>query len=500
MLGKLNANKSMGKISQDYIAAIKRVGNYLESIQVELHKPLTLIEELHAMVENPNRSVYDLQCKFSSDYKYSEKSWYICYPYSLSASYLPITRCPEIKSYSDIKKEWDECFKGEIDSIKENCRKNRTYFNEDKAREIATNKLAEFKQDQKKEFLDECTKWIDVNEIQTTALSLKRRQDILMYSKENIGWSNFEHRINDELKICISTNFGYGSAAYFVLAIRYKDLNIIPYSCIVKYYKAQMRDIIKCTRQYDPRRDSWEAAFDFIIELSNQAQSNPEKFINEYVMNEVTEMMKGLRAILENPKHFHDELAKVKVPELIINVRNILDNDILLMRAYPLESTFLFKVEKIVGALHFLNNLQKISSTFINISQEIDKHIDELLKYNFELYPQIKNQCETIEKRIRTEEIRIEIKNKEKEHIITQMKPYKEELSSLLENVSSWSERTIIESNFKSNNPRYKRLLESKSEKEKEIREINKRINEYKNFISLLKESMDLIDSVRKVA
>ena len=80
------------------------------------------------------------------------------------------------------------------------------------------------------------------------------------------------------------------------------------------------------------------------------------------------------------------------------------------------------------------------------------------------------------------------------------MKPYKEELSSLLENVSSWSERTIIESNFKSNNPRYKRLLESKSEKEKEIREINKRINEYKNFISLLKESMDLIDSVRKVA
>lgn len=496
----MNANKSMGKISQDYVAAIKRVGNYLESIQVELHKPLTLIEELRAMVENPNRSVYDLQCKFSSEYKFSEKSWYICYPYSFSASYLDATRCPEIKSYSDIKKQWDDCFKSEIDSIKDNCRENNTFFNEDTARDIATNKVAELKQNQKKSFLYECTKWIDVNEIQTTALSLKERKDILMYSKENIGWNNFEHRISDDLKICISTNFGYGSAAYFFLAIRYKDLDIIPYSFIVKYYKAQMRDIIRCTRQYSPRRDSWEAAFDFIIELSNQAQSNPENFINEYVMNEVTEMMKGLRAILENPKHFHDALAKVKVPELLINVRNIWDNDKVRMRAYPQECTFLFKVEKIAGALHFLNNLQKISSTFINISQEIDKHIDELLRYNFELYPQIKEQCETIGKRLKTEEIRYEIKNKEKENIIQQMKPYDEELSSLLKKASSWSERNAIESDFKSSHPRYKKLLESKSEKENELSEIHQKINEYKNFISLLKESMDLIDSVRKVA
>ena len=58
----------MTKICSDYIAAVKSYNNVLECIQIPLQKPIALIGELKAMLENPNRTVYDLQCKFSNDY------------------------------------------------------------------------------------------------------------------------------------------------------------------------------------------------------------------------------------------------------------------------------------------------------------------------------------------------------------------------------------------------------------------------------------------------
>lgn len=91
------------QISTDYIAAVKSHNNVLKCIQIPLQKPIALIGELKAMLENPNRTVYDLQCKFSNDYKFEAKAWYICYPYSYRSSYLSFIRPPKIKTYSELK-------------------------------------------------------------------------------------------------------------------------------------------------------------------------------------------------------------------------------------------------------------------------------------------------------------------------------------------------------------------------------------------------------------
>ena len=70
----------MSNVSDKYIAAVKRVGERLESFQCPIQKPETLLEELKAMVDNDNRNVYDLQSKFVNDYKYVERGWHICFP------------------------------------------------------------------------------------------------------------------------------------------------------------------------------------------------------------------------------------------------------------------------------------------------------------------------------------------------------------------------------------------------------------------------------------
>lgn len=488
----------MGKISSDYIVAVKRNENLLECLQIHLQKPITLIEELKAMVEDPNRTVYDLQCKFSRDYKFTAKCWRICYPNEYDLSYLSSIKPPVIKPYSELKQIWLKTYCNYILSYKKDCESESVYYDVDKAKMLAEEYLQEFKTEEKESFFNECIRWIDANEIQTTSNKISDRKDILMYSKENIGWSNFSHTISDDLKISIATNFGYGRSAYFFLSVKYKNLEIIPYSFIVKYYKAYMMDILRCTRSFKVRRESWEVSFDFVVDMANQAQSNPDDFIKKYVMYEVQEMMVGLKAIVDNPQDYQKSICN-NVSEHLVNVRNILENEKIRMRAYPEECLFIFKVEKLTAALHFLNSLSNIALNFVDIQQDINEHIKTLLSYNFEIYPEILEQCEELDKRIEKERNELSIKESKRNYVICSLKPYEEELEAICKDMKPW-ERREKENVFQKSNPEYVRLLDEKQDLNAKIAEHRNHINEYLNFNVMLQEAMKLIDSVREVA
>lgn len=487
-----------GSLSCDYIATIKKEGNLLKLIQIPIYKPTILIEELQAMVKNPNRTVYDIQCKFLNDYSSAEKSWYICYPHNYEASYLTSIKYPEFKSYTDIKDSWEKAYKDKIDAYKISCKNNSIVFNEATAKSLAEEEVAKLKEYQKATFFEHCKRWIDANELQVQSLKLKEEENLLMYSKEDIGWNNFSYTISNDLKISIATNFGYGRSAYFFLSVKYKNLEIVPYSFIVKYYKAYMIDIIRCTRQYSPHRESWEAAFDFVIDIANQAQKNPENFIREYVMNEVREMMSGLKSIFEDPRPMIKKMINFKTPKLLINVRDILKNEQNRMTAYPSECIFLFQVEKITDALYLMESLKNVASTFEDTKETINEYIKILLSYNFELYPQIQEQYRIIENRIESEKTRLSTIETNRENIIAQLKPYEKELKSLCKDTSyipyNESEK------FKRENPSYARLLEEKQILSKEISKIQTNIQEYENFNKILDKSLKLIDSVSEVA
>ena len=377
---------------------------------------------------------------------------------------------------------------------------NSDVFDEDEVAVIVDKYIANLKAEQKKSFFSDCEKWINTNELQVQSLKLDHQNDILMYSKENIGWNSYNYKISDDLRISIATNFGYGSASYFCLSVKYKDLEIIPYSLIVKYYKAFMVDIIRCTRQYLPSRESWEAAFDFVVELTNQSKSNTDNFIREYVMNEVKEMMCGLKSILENPQTMMNNMIRFECPKLVVNVRNILNDEQDRMRVYPKECLFLFKVEKITDALYFLQSLKSVASVFDDIKQDINEYIDTILAYNFELYPEIKKQCCAIENRIELEKNKLLIKDSSREQVIAQLKPYEEKLESLCKDISDYNIWNNKREDFKKANLIYSQLLDKKRDLDDEINKITIHIDEYEKFYKILEKSSKLIDSVREVA
>ena len=490
----------MSNVSDKYIAAVKRVGERLESFQCPIQKPETLLEELKAMVDNDNRNVYDLQSKFVNDYKYVERGWHICFPYIYSASYLNSVRPPKIKSYGDLKQGWQQAEEGHMQMLKSECERDGCPFDEAHARQKVKEYMDKFHKEEKQRFFNEAKRWIDVNELQIQTEILARRKDVLMYSKENIGWNLFNYTISDDLLVSIKTNFGYGSAAYFFLSVKYKDLEIVPYSFIVKYYKAMMADIVRCTRQYDVRRDSWEAAFDFTVDMANQAQESPKEFICGYVMNEVREMMTGLNAILSNPDSVYDKVTKMLCPELVVNVRNIWSNEKTRMSVYPQESMFIFKVEKITGALHFLQSLKKAAETFDDISHEINGHIATLLDFNYQLYPKIQEQYAINAGRIEKDTAVKQDKEEECNKLEIELEPYYEKMAEYIKGYKTWDEKLTKEREFKWNNPEFVTKQETKLRLSREIVDLDNRINDYKNFNNLLQSSIELIDSVREVA
>ena len=130
-----------------------------------------------------------------------------------------------------------------------------------------------------------------------------------MYSSDNIGWTTFHYQIDKDIQVEVRTNFGYGCSAYFYLAVKYKDFMLIPYSDLVHYYYADMKDFVSYTRSYACQRESWRYALDFVADFVNRSRTSPIDFVKEFIQSEVREMMEGLRATIKHPEEI---LNKVK--------------------------------------------------------------------------------------------------------------------------------------------------------------------------------------------
>ena len=172
----------------------------------------------------------------------------------------------------------------------------------------------------KKRYFNKASIYIKCQRLSETVKKIKEHKEIKLYSRDVVGRSVYTHKINDDFIVELRTNFGYGSAAYFNLTVKYKDIVILPYSYLVHYYYANMKSLMACTRAYRPLRDSWEASIDFIADFVNQSISDPRKFVGEYVIKEVEEMMKGLRTIIDNPAEVQSRIKDSTSSEIRLSV------------------------------------------------------------------------------------------------------------------------------------------------------------------------------------
>ena len=197
----------------------------------------------------------------------------------------------------------------------------------------------------------------------------KQDPSIVAFSSRHIGWNRMNFTLNEDLSIAYNTNFGYGYANYFTANLKYRDIDILPYSMWVNYYNANISQILRYTRTYHISNSEWEAALEFGRDICNSLVQNPSGFANVWLVGEVRKMVDGLRRIFNN----HGSVMAVNESN---GSSRVLDTK---------EEIVLYKGEKMSGALSFLGKIKEIEK--LNVS--MDSYISSILDMNRRMVPEL---------------------------------------------------------------------------------------------------------------
>lgn len=476
------------KVNDEYILTIQKDNlGFLELKTIPINKPI--IKELKELVNNDSKTVYDLQCRFTRDYKYQSNFFRLCLPYIYISTYLEPIKYPEIKPLSELKRRWDE----EYDRIRKG-----------QSEQSAKNVLQSTHYYQKTNFYDECLKWINAIEYINIVNKVEKDNTIKMFSTDDIGWRSHTYKISDDVVVTVRTNFGYGLSSYFMLSVEYQGVPIIPYSVLVHYYHANTADLINCTRNYEVDRNNWESVLKFVVDICNQARSNPEEFIKEWVIKEIEDMMDGLRLLHYTPNLFFDKLKERPYRVLELNVKELKGvgifsaDDNRMYRAYGDDVVFLFEVDKITGALHVMDSMKKIASKCDSLTDIVNNHIHTILDYNYQLYPRMKSKTKEYESKIEEYSEICNKKHEELQSMMTKMANLKQQLEIALADEKDPAKRKTITDDFLMKYPLYSTISEKIAKLMLEHQQISQKISDYRGYVDLLKKAIGSIDAVRE--
>ncbi len=465
----------MKKINFDYIGVVaENPDGLLEYKRIPIeHSFKELYDELKDMADNENRSVLDLQARLELSSKKNnwQKQFCYCCPYVYSASYLPYDRYPRFMTYDEYKKELESAYN-----------------------------VAQTKKDLKISFLQKVEYYFNVYSYSKMLERLKEVSVNRMFSSEYIGWTTYDYKINNDIEFQVRSNFGYGNSSFFYVNLRYKDIDILPYSDVVTYYHANMCDFIRYTRQYYPERENWNYALDFVVETSNYAIKDESAFIEKWIFNEVEEMMSGLERLAFNPGKEFDNIIKKKLNTFgLISVRNISSYETSKYNIFATEAVVAFQAEKITGALLLMEQIRKLSSVY----EKAERVIDRIKEINLELLPKFKKAIPSIEVQIPPLQAEFERLIEKENTLKEKCKPFEDEFKVILKRAEEEAKAKVpvesvsyysTETEYIKEHPDYKVLLEQIKLIPYEKKTIKDKIDGLNDFINQLTKCIDLVD------
>lgn len=177
-------------------------------------------------------------------------------------------------------------------------------------------------------------------------------KSILCNSHRKVGINTIHIHLNNLLSAEIETNFSYGNSSYFTMTLYYKEVKIVPYSKIIYYQFAKLKEVLNCTNVYNVCDDSWRYSLDFIRDASNEFHENGENsFITKYINNECEALCLKLPEILKSNtfKFYKDSYIPI-------------EDDIyeeVILKGFDLIN---FRAKVIVGAIGFISQLNELSN------------------------------------------------------------------------------------------------------------------------------------------
>lgn len=435
----------------------------LQMVKIEIPQSSAIIKELEAMIEDPNKNLYDMSSFFYNHVTPIKENYQYCFPEEYYKSYLneQIASAPKDISYWEYKK---------VDTERRSSWERRL---------------------SKKQYFSKAKKYILCQNLYMAIQEAKDNHNIKIYSDDIVGFNHIVYDIDDDVKVRVDTNFGYGTA-YFYLTIKYKDIVLLPYSDLIHFYYANMKSLIAHTRAYSCYRDSWSSLMDYLSRFVNNSRQFPETFVRNYVLNEIENMMTGLRAIMKDPTEIlkHMQTSNDKSIRLSV-VRPFDKNDFIMFEAMPEELTTIFKIEKISGALHFIENLSSLK----DICSEVDSVIDEIIKLNKTIAPELPIVLKSIEASIipfQEEYIGLQKECNRKE---AEWERFERKLDRKLLYCRNNNDSFMCKQRFKEQNPRYELVVKEFNELNNKLYQLEQRIERRKKLYSRLLDCRDMMNA-----
>ena len=468
--------------SMKEILVLKGCSGSLQVTTISVEDSSYIINQIEKAVENENMNLMDVQDifinNFRNNYRIGENFYPYMYPYRYSWPYISGSCKPKIYSYDEYELKLDKKV-DEISEIPVNQGVDRTILYK-----RANMGLKEI-------YAENCCRYIQHQMIFNAYKKANDNPTVKMYSTDIIGWNNHEFNITDDLKACLYTNFGYGCASYFTLIISYKDIIIAPYSHIVKYYKANMTDIIKCTRAYYVERDSWHHALNFVKDFANESVTDPASFVEKYLINEIDVMMSGLRNIMENPDAvitmFKSQDTTLSDYHNLRLISPMSKDEKERFDVFPSEMPVIFKSEKLTQATSMLERLRELGKIY----GKINTYINEIENMVLRLSPEILKTQDNIHKDIvLLTSQKEEIENR-KSIFEERAAPFDAEFNQLKQNLPNGSlfrDFINLRDKYEEEHPEYTKIKEQIRECKNSISDLNNKINSRSRLISRLAE------------
>ena len=259
--------------------------------EIEINRHDNLIQNLLNMNQDDHYDVEDMYKIYSSYVSVKNSpSFNYCLKYHYLNSYVDVISSPNFDS-----EKYKRDLETRTDAIRYFYSKDSNFYS--RIAEKRTNELKQFIINRKRSFLTNALGYLYALDYNSTLVCNNIEHNFLLYSHEKIGRQIFIKDINQDLKVYIKTNFCFGSSSYFQVIIKYKNIELLPYSEWTKYYYAKYDDINSCTRSYTVSRNSWRYCLEFISNFINETINNPDTFINEEIRYEVEELFSGIEHI-----------------------------------------------------------------------------------------------------------------------------------------------------------------------------------------------------------
>lgn len=475
---ELQTFKNINDMNKKEILALKSVNGLLNVVRIPVEDSSFIIKELENAVNNPNKTLMDLQSLFLNSFHPILEYYNYTFPYTYCSSYISGATKPKNLSYAEYQTMLTKDIAAKIN--------NKT-----------TEEIEEIKKTQdaiyKYNFYNQAARFIQQQQIYKAFQKAQNDSDVKMYSRESIGWSGFEYKITDDVKACVNTNFGYGYACYFTLTIAYKGIVIAPFSHVVKYYNANMTDIIRCTRDYNVSSDSWNPAFDFVKEFANQSLQNPQKFAESYLMNEIHEMMSGLRNIMSNPNGvinmFKRQNKNLSDYHTLCLISPMSDDEKRRFEVFPSEMPVVFKAEKIHESYNMLQRLKEIGE----ILPEVNNYVSEIVSMINKQTPEINRTMNAIKNDIKGLQTQKELRAKTLESLEEKMDIHEKTLELLITKLpkgASYPEKLEVREEYAQKHPNYTQLKMQINNLSDEISELGSKIYSRERLITRLESCL----------